>query len=50
MIWPDGSKYEGNWDHGIATGQGNFYYANKDVYKGLWHLNKSNGVGIYINS
>lgn len=43
MVWPDGARYEGDWDLNIAQGQGKFTHVNKDVYIGQWKLNRTNG-------
>lgn len=34
QVWPDGSKYEGEWVDGKANGKGRFILADGDVYEG----------------
>lgn len=34
FIFPDGSKFIGNWKNGLAHGKGTMYHANGDVYTG----------------
>jgi hypothetical protein len=34
MQWPDGAKYDGNWEFNHASGEGVFYHADGDVYEG----------------
>jgi hypothetical protein len=33
-MWPDGSKYEGQWQNDKANGQGKLVHADGDVYEG----------------
>ena len=50
MIWPDNSKYEGDWLFGYACGDGTFHYAvENDFYKGKFYNNKCNGFGEFKN-
>jgi hypothetical protein len=42
--FPDGSRYEGDYDEGERTGQGSFHAANGDVYIGSWSGNKREGT------
>lgn len=34
QIWPDGSKYEGNWRDDIRQGRGRLTNAEGDIYDG----------------
>lgn len=34
QVWPDGGKYEGYWQDGVAHGRGKFYHIDGDVYDG----------------
>ena len=49
QIWPDGSKYEGEWFENKAHGNGKFTHSNNDVYHGEWKDDKVDGFGIYIH-
>lgn len=48
MIYPDGSKYEGDWKHDVKQGFGAYYYPNGDIYEGAWFKNKRHGLGTYF--
>lgn len=47
QVWPDGGKYEGEWQTGRANGKGQFWHADGDVYEGNWKDDKANGYGLY---
>ena len=47
MIYPDGSKYEGNWLEGMKDGEGKYTYINGDTYEGKWENGVKHGVGCY---
>ena len=47
QIWPDGSKYEGYWQHGKSTGLGRLIHADGDVYTGQWKEDMACGQGTY---
>ena len=32
QVWPDGAKYEGDWEDNKANGKGTFYHADGDIY------------------
>ena len=49
FIYPDGSKYEGQWKAGNRCGQGKYLYANGDWYKGNWKDNLKDGKGVYYH-
>ena len=40
QIWPDGSIYEGMWNHNMANGSGILIKSNGDLYQGEWVNNK----------
>lgn len=48
MIYPDGSKYEGDWRHDLKQGFGAYYYPNGDIYEGAWFNGKRHGLGTYF--
>lgn len=43
MVWPDGARYQGNWDLGFATGKGKFFHVNNETYDGDWKMNMAHG-------
>eukprot|EP00347_Sterkiella_histriomuscorum_P008950 403343115 len=47
QIWPDGSKYVGQWLRSKANAYGRFILADGDVYEGEWKDDKAHGYGIY---
>lgn len=47
MMYSIGSRYIGNWSHGIREGYGEYYTKDGGWYKGNWHANKFNGHGEY---
>lgn len=49
FIYPDGSKYEGEWKSGIRDGLGKYTYANGDWYDGSWKHNTKDGHGVYYH-
>ena len=50
QIWPDGSKYIGQWHLGKASGFGRFILADGDAYQGEWVGDKAHGIGTYMYS
>ena len=48
MIYPDGSRYVGDWINGQRHGKGTYYYANGDTYEGDWNEGRREGNGHYI--
>lgn len=44
MVWPDGSYYEGQFDHNMIHGKGT-KYVDKESYEGMWKHNKKYGRG-----
>ena len=50
FIYPDGSKYEGNWQDDLRNGHGKYTYVNGDVYDGEWNNHVRHGqVKLKIN-
>jgi hypothetical protein len=47
MIYPDGSKYEGEWKDNKRDGFGIFIYPKGSKYMGYWERNKRSGLGAY---
>jgi hypothetical protein len=35
-VWPDGSKYIGQYFEGKKHGRGKFYYKSGRIYEGYW--------------
>ena len=48
LLWPDGSKYTGQWRNNYASGKGKLIHSNGDIYEGEWDNDKPNGYGEYI--
>ena len=48
-MYPDGSKYEGEWSRGVRCGTGTYHYPNGDWYEGGWKDDLKDGHGIYYN-
>ena len=49
QLWPDLTKYVGDWRDDFATGRGTFYYKNGDIYIGEFLKDKANGYGAFIH-
>ena len=47
--WPNGSKYEGEWNENKSAGKGKLIHSDGDTYEGEWKNDKANGFGIYIH-
>ena len=47
VVWPDNSKYDGDWVADSREGKGTFYYVNGDRYVGDWKADVQHGKGIY---
>ncbi|HMW38566.1 MAG: caspase family protein [Saprospiraceae bacterium] len=45
LVWPNKSRYTGEFTGGWMTGRGLFYYANGNKYIGYWQKNQKNGEG-----
>jgi len=43
-VWPDGSRYEGQWRYGTMTGKGTFTFKG-NKYVGMWLNGKKHGQG-----
>lgn len=48
MLYPDGSRYEGDWRHDLKHGFGAYYYPNGDIYEGAWFKGRRHGLGTYF--
>jgi hypothetical protein len=33
-VWPDGAKYEGQWENDKANGKGTFWHVDGDIFEG----------------
>ena len=47
LLYPDGSKYLGQWKNNYAFGKGKLIHSNGDIYEGEWNMDKPNGFGEY---
>ena len=47
QVWPDGGRYEGEWQSNRAHGKGKFWHSDGDIYEGDWKDDKANGYGLY---
>lgn len=45
--WEDGSRYEGQWENGAASGFGKLSHADGDIYEGSWQKGMAHGEGVY---
>ena len=43
QVWPNGSKYVGNWRNNKANGKGEFIHYNNDTYQGDFEDDRANG-------
>jgi len=50
QVWPDGGKYEGEWQMNKANGKGQFWHADGDIYEGNWKDDKAFGYGLYLHA
>lgn len=50
QIWPDGARYEGQWEFNKANGKGTFWHVHGDKYEGDWLDDKAHGKGVYIHA
>lgn len=41
-------RFAGAWYQDARSGEGQYTYANGDIYKGGWSENKKHGVGTYF--
>lgn len=48
MVYPDGSRYEGDWRFDLKQGFGAYYYPNGDIYEGAWFKGQRHGLGTYF--
>ena len=50
QIWPDGSRYDGQWKDDMAEGYGRFIQNSTNiVYEGYWKEDKKHGKGLEIH-
>lgn len=42
-IWPNGTRYEGNWKEDLKDGLGKYYYENGNIYAGSFKLGNFHG-------
>ncbi len=54
-VWPDGSRYDGEWLNGRAHGYGVMVWSIRtpwpgDRYKGEWSNGRLNGEGVYVRA
>ena len=48
LIWPDGKRYEGDYNMDKKHGQGTFHWPNGVSYTGSWFDGKRHGEGWQI--
>ena len=49
MMWPDNSKYEGEFVNGKLEGKGTKTWSNGNRYEGMWRNDLQHGPGIAFN-
>ena len=49
QIWPEGTKYEGNWINDEIGGIGKLSISNGDIYEGGFNDGNLNGIGQYFH-
>ena len=49
MLWPDGTKYEGEFVNGKMEGKGTKEWPNGNRYEGLWKNDVQHGPGIFFS-
>lgn len=47
FLYPDGTRYVGEWKKDLKHGQGTYYYVNGDTYEGCWYKGWRHGLGTY---
>ena len=47
LIWPDGSRYEGEFYNGHLQGEGTFTWPDGSSYKGEWQNDLPQGQGVF---
>jgi hypothetical protein len=47
--YPNGTRYDGEFDHNIRSGFGELIYEDGAKYRGGWKDNKQHGKGMYVN-
>ena len=48
MVYPDGSRYRGQWAYNQRHGRGTYFYKNGDKYSGQWKEGKRHGNGVFV--
>ena len=48
QVWPDGSKYDGDWFEDKMEGKGKLIRSDNNVYEGDFKNDKAEGTGKYI--
>lgn len=46
-IWPNGSRYQGEFSNGRIEGTGAFYWPDGSSFRGEWHEDLPQGKGIF---
>lgn len=46
-VWPEGTRYEGNFVSSLKNGKGQLTFVDGAVYKGMFKDNEMHGYGIY---
>ncbi|MFZ5987585.1 MAG: stalk domain-containing protein [Bacillota bacterium] len=46
-LWPDGTRYEGEWSYGDMHGKGTTYFPNGEIYEGHFWNSQRSGTGKY---
>lgn len=49
MVWPDQTRYEGQFKNGLIEGQGTKIFANGDRYVGTFKNDQMNGTGVWYS-
>ena len=50
MMWPDQSRYEGEFAEGRMEGRGIRFYANGNIHDGSWYNDKPHGPGTFFKA
>jgi len=50
IVWPDNTRYEGEWRNDKAEGRGKLFHSDGDVYTGEWKQDKTDGHGEYVHA
>ena len=49
LTWPDGRKYEGNFEDDKRHGVGTYWWKDGRVYRGMWEKGQQHGKGYIRN-